>query len=139
MDTSRLLRLCASIACLLSITYPGIAQMKETPSDRRALYVFTPSGNDPRAVEQARSIRVNQPEADERQLLLVPEILGEANPERNDQMALRQRFKIKPKDFTVILVGKDGGEKLRSSKPISFDKLQATIDSMPMRQQEMKK
>lgn len=40
--------------------------------------------------------------------------------------------------FTIILIGKDGGEKLRSSKPLSLAKLFGTIDAMPMRQEEMK-
>lgn len=37
----------------------------------------------------------------------------------------------------VILIGKDGGAKLRSEKPLSMAKLQETIDAMPMRQDEM--
>jgi hypothetical protein len=41
--------------------------------------------------------------------------------------------------FTVILVGKDGGDKLRSLKPLSIQKLYNTIDAMPMRQSEMKR
>lgn len=40
--------------------------------------------------------------------------------------------------FTVILVGKDGGEKLRTHEVLSLQKLYGTIDAMPMRQQEMK-
>ena len=32
-----------------------------------------------------------------------------------EQRQLRQRFHIAPAEFTVILIGKDGGEKLRSS------------------------
>lgn len=41
--------------------------------------------------------------------------------------------------FTVILVGKDGGDKLKSSTPVSLTKLYDTIDAMPMRQSEMKR
>jgi hypothetical protein len=40
--------------------------------------------------------------------------------------------------FTAILIGKDGGEKLRSTSSISLQKLYNTIDAMPMRRQEMK-
>ena len=41
--------------------------------------------------------------------------------------------------FTIILVGKDGGDKLRSTKPLNLQKLYGTIDAMPMRQSEMKR
>ena len=40
--------------------------------------------------------------------------------------------------FTLILIGKDGGEKMRSSKAVSLDEIFSLIDSMPMRKQEIK-
>jgi hypothetical protein len=55
-----------------------------------------------------------------------------------EQAAARRRFHIRPNDFTVILIGKDGGEKLRSHQPISLDTVRSTIDAMPMRQEEMR-
>lgn len=41
--------------------------------------------------------------------------------------------------FTVILIGKDGGEKLREHRALPLQKLYGTIDAMPMRREEMKK
>lgn len=40
--------------------------------------------------------------------------------------------------FTIILVGKDGGEKYRSNKITTTTQLFALIDGMPMRQAEMR-
>lgn len=40
--------------------------------------------------------------------------------------------------FQNLLIGKDGGVKLRSNSPISNEKLFETIDAMPMRQREMR-
>lgn len=40
--------------------------------------------------------------------------------------------------FTVLLVGKDGGVKMRSSDPEILEDIFARIDSMPMRQREMR-
>lgn len=40
--------------------------------------------------------------------------------------------------FTVILIGKDGGEKYRSAKPVTSAHLFALIDAMPMRKAEIK-
>jgi hypothetical protein len=51
---------------------------------------------------------------------------------------LRRRFGIASEQFAVILVGKDGTEKQRSSTPIELAELFGIIDAMPMRQQEMR-
>lgn len=40
--------------------------------------------------------------------------------------------------FTFILIGKDGGEKMRSDTVVSTQQLFAVIDAMPMRKNEMK-
>jgi len=42
------------------------------------------------------------------------------------------------KYYQNLLIGKDGGVKLRSNSPISNVNLFNTIDAMPMRQREMK-
>jgi len=51
---------------------------------------------------------------------------------------LRKQFHIDDQRFTVVLVGKDGGEKFRSHEPVTIEKLDALIDAMPMRQQEVR-
>lgn len=40
--------------------------------------------------------------------------------------------------FTIILIGKDGGEKYRSTEPVTTATLFGLIDAMPMRRAEMK-
>jgi len=42
------------------------------------------------------------------------------------------------KYYENLLIGKDGGVKLKSDAPISNEKLFETIDAMPMRQREMR-
>jgi len=51
---------------------------------------------------------------------------------------LYKRYRVNTGKFTLVLVGKDGGEKFRSTKPVTTDQLFAIIDQMPMRQQEIK-
>ena len=46
---------------------------------------------------------------------------------------------ISNEPFTVILIGKDGGEKFRSSSILSTSNLFAMIDAMPMRQAEIRR
>lgn len=44
-----------------------------------------------------------------------------------------------PKDrFSVVLVGKDGGIKLRSADPVAVEQIFALIEGMPMRRREMR-
>ena len=52
---------------------------------------------------------------------------------------LYESYQIKPDEpFTVILIGKDGGEKYRSNSILTANRLFAMVDAMPMRQSEMR-
>lgn len=50
---------------------------------------------------------------------------------------LFQKYRKQDASFEMILIGLDGGEKLRKSLPISLDQLFAVIDAMPMRRWEI--
>ena len=41
-------------------------------------------------------------------------------------------------EFSIVLIGKDGTEKLRRNRPITAAEIFALIDAMPMRQAEMR-
>jgi len=121
----------------------------ETMRDRyRPLLVFAPTDKDPDFLRQLHLVAADQSELQEREVLLVPlTSTSEARPacvpgtsahmEPEAAAAARRRFHIPPDSFTVLLLGKDGGEKLRSQTPIPIRTLLQTIDSMPMRQQEI--
>ncbi len=49
-----------------------------------------------------------------------------------------QDFKFKAGEFKAHLIGKDGGIKATYNKPVELKKVFAEIDSMPMRQQQIK-
>lgn len=49
---------------------------------------------------------------------------------------IHNRYSEEDKEFEVILLGLDGGIKLRQSEILSIEKLFATIDAMPMRRNE---
>ena len=52
---------------------------------------------------------------------------------------LYQTYQILPNEtFTVLLIGKDGGEKYRSASLLTASRLFAMVDAMPMRQAEMR-
>jgi hypothetical protein len=48
------------------------------------------------------------------------------------------QIQFSTKSFSVVLIGKDGGEKLRRATPLSPEELFAIVDAMPMRRAEMR-
>jgi hypothetical protein len=52
---------------------------------------------------------------------------------------LREKFSVRPGTFTVLLIGKDGGVKLRREGQLKLQEIFSNIDSMPMRQREIER
>ena len=53
--------------------------------------------------------------------------------------AIRTKFAAPLGQFTCILVGKDGGVKLKRHAPVKLEEIFGLIDAMPMRREEMRK
>jgi hypothetical protein len=108
---------------------PAIAQMKW---ERRVLIVAAPSADDALLSEQRRVLGNWKANGDARDLTIV-EVVGDQVRGASDSAAtIRRKYRLQA-TFTAILIGKDGGEKLRSAKPFPTAALEATIDAMPMR------
>ncbi len=108
---------------------PTVAQMKW---ERRVLIVSAPAADDASLTEQRRILAGWKTNAAARDLTIV-EVVGDTVRGASDTaVALRRKYRL-PVTFTAILIGKDGGEKLRSAKPFPAAALEATIDAMPMR------
>jgi hypothetical protein len=110
----------------------------------RLLLVFTPDSSHPLCESLQRDISTRKLEVDDRDLVVF-EILGVGTSKRDGSQldphtaaSLRKRFDISPKAFSLILVGKDGGVKLRRNDPVNLEEIFRLIDSMPMRQEEMR-
>ena len=109
----------------------------------RPLLVFAPRAADAQLEIQMRTLEEHAAQAADRQIVVIAIPYDSPSPSEAsladaEARAVRRRFNVAPADFAVILLGKDGGEKLRSTRPLSMDKLSATIDAMPMRQDEMR-
>ena len=63
---------------------------------------------------------------------------GNASISEHQANQLRHKFGVKEGKFMIILIGKDGGVKLRSNGPVVAPELFSLIDGMPMRQEEMR-
>lgn len=112
---------------------------------------------------QNRLVLVFSPRADNGQLLRQREILAEAAEGLKDREIVNWEFvyldsvnvdgkqkvhlstnpfyseyDVAYRDFTFILIGKDGEVKMRENKPVEAEKLFEIIDAMPMRQREMR-
>jgi len=58
--------------------------------------------------------------------------------ENNLKLQLTKTYQSKNNTFTFILIGLDGGKKMRSTKVVSSKDLFGKIDQMPMRKWEIK-
>ena len=142
-------RIVTLLAALL--TMPGLAQTTTLVALRdttRPLLIFA-GANDPRAQQQLAELAGHADELRSRDVRVVMlNIIATPGYDRSalptaafapdEEAYARQRFHVKLNDFAVVLVGKDGDEKLRSTTPAPWPKLASTIDGMPMRREEMK-
>ncbi len=143
-----------TLLLLLALTLPAFSQqpqqqpatLAEMRDHYRPLLIFQ-SGKDERLNEQLRLLTAHRTELLDRQIMLDLRPYAWAGTVDHailtwrsweEDKALRTRFHIHPNDFTVILLGKDGGEKFRSYTPVSIEQLTRIIDAMPMRQLEMR-
>lgn len=114
-------------------TGPSLASLK---NNHRALLVFAPSDQDQAFQQQRNILTAHAEEMHDLDLIALPMITTTGQDQQ--QTDLRHRFHVLPERFTVILIGKDGGEKLRRHIPLTAEQLEQTIDAMPMRKDEIR-
>jgi hypothetical protein len=114
----------------------------------RPLLVFSPSAADPRFLQQEHAMDSDADDMMDRNVLLVP-ILVDASQYKapldaprdalppQEQRRLRLRYGVPPDRFRVILLGEDGESKMVLNEPVTMQKLNALIDTMPTRKREM--
>jgi len=135
----------AMAAVVLMQLLSGAAQaMSGYDWKMRPLFVFAASDNDAQLAEQQERLNGRREGLVDRDmaiiLVIADSVRTSLGPDPGQTASqLRERFGISPDAFATILVGKDGGTKLRSKTPVTTRRLFALIDSMPMRRQEMQK
>ncbi|GAB5433313.1 DUF4174 domain-containing protein [Tritonibacter mobilis] len=95
----------------------------------RPVVVFADSPADPRYQEQIDELLQDIP------ALMTRDVVVFVDTDPKARSALRK--KLRPRGFMLVLIGKDGGVKLRKPLPWSVRELSRTIDKMPMRQREI--
>ncbi len=111
------------------ITYALPAQS----SAFRRVLLFTNSNNDTAFTRQQEILKSAAAGCQERDIRVETYFFT-----KTDKSILK-KYGISSPQFTFLLIGKDGGTRLRSSKPLSSEQLFALIDAMPMRKDEMKR
>ncbi len=110
----------------------------------RLLFLFAPDASHPYFVLMQNEIAEQTDAVKERDLLIFEILeqgasrLDSAPLDRQSAVSIRDQFAISPQAYSAILVGKDGGVKLKRDKYVSLASVFGLIDSMPMRQNEMR-
>jgi hypothetical protein len=130
------------IGPLLPLTLAATVQAQpDSPEMRdiepRLVVVFAPARNDANLIRQQALLRQSRAALHERDVHVI-EVIGDSVAGAHDYAAaLRQRYGVASARFGVVLVGRDGGVKLRSAEAVVPRLIERTIDTMPMRQREM--
>jgi len=110
----------------------------------RLLLLFAPHRDHPFFFNLHQKIMNRKVEAEDRDLVVF-EILesGSSTVNSNDldpqtALTLRAKYNIQQGEFAIILIGKDGGVKLNRREQTEIEDIFGLIDSMPMRQQEIR-
>ncbi|HKK25444.1 MAG TPA: DUF4174 domain-containing protein [Gracilimonas sp.] len=112
--------------------------------NNRVLLIFSPNSIYTGLTRTMEMVQNNQDGFNERDLKVfqvlgsIGNSSGESVLQRDDAHTMRDRFEVGQNEFQVILIGKDGTEKMRSEEAISSEYLFEEIDAMPMRRLEMK-
>jgi len=132
--------LVALIFVLVSSQVFAMNSLSDLTWKKRVIIVFADDG-DKRPERQVKILTDRRAELEERDLVVLSVINDEAstafgNVAKPDAAALRDEADVRKGSFQVILVGKDGGIKLRSDTVVPDVELFDVIDRMPMRQAE---
>ena len=99
---------------------------------RRVVLSFSAAESTPERISLLKQIEQYQCEFDDRQMVHIDLIAGSS-----DHQLLSRKFSMPNKNFNLVLLGKDGDVKLHTSQP-SLENLLTLIDTMPMRQRELR-
>ena len=95
----------------------------------RIVAVFADSPNDPAFQQQIAFLEDKAQDLVERDVIIVTD----TDPAARSDL----RTRLRPRGFSMVLIGKDGEVELRKPSPWDVREISRSIDKMPMRQQEI--
>ncbi|MBO9449321.1 DUF4174 domain-containing protein [Tropicibacter sp. R16_0] len=108
----------------------GDSDLSEFLWTNRPIVVFADTDADPRFQQQIDILMKGEAEMLDRDVV----VLTDTDPAARSTL----RTKLRPRGFQLVLIGKDGGVKLRKPFPWSVRELSRSIDKMPMREREIR-
>jgi hypothetical protein len=117
--------------------------LKQFQWKHRLLLIFAMDENDPPFKKLQDEIIAQKAEVENRDLLVFEFFergLSRMNTTPLDSVevhSIRKHYKIPQSAFKVILIGKDGGVKLKQDDTVSLEVIFERIDAMPMRKNEI--
>ena len=144
MSKSLMVVLSAVLACAIFGSQVALSMdLNHFKWKNRLLLMFAPQEGDSFLRTLQSEISAQQGEVSERDLVVLkifesgPSYLENTQLDTRTAAAIRNRFAAPLGHFTCILVGKDGGIKLRRNAQVKLKEIFDLIDAMPMRREEM--
>jgi hypothetical protein len=126
-------------------SHAQINSLKDFQWQKRLVVIYTADDESVTLQKQLDEIKKEKDSFEERDLqviVLQNQKVDVWNSVETHQLKFEQIQSVlgidETKNYLNILIGKDGGVKLKRNSPISNQKLFDTIDAMPMRQREMR-
>ncbi len=110
----------------------------------RVILLFAPGSDQPDYQAMNDALAEQSEGVDERDLVVYHLFfddagrVGQQPVAREAATALAEEYDAPTDGFTYVLIGKDGGAKMRAGEAVAVEDIFARIDSMPMRQREMR-
>ena len=120
------------------------AELGDYRWERRPLLIFAPTDRDPRLVETQGRVDATRCDFLARDMVLGVLVaqgrstLDGQTVDAGQASRLAAQFGVDPASFSVVLIGKDGGEKWRVDEVPDLQRVYDVVDGMPMRSREMK-
>jgi hypothetical protein len=128
--------LLAATSVAAEATQPPLSAYKD---HSRVVVIFAPTAEDARFTRQSEQLSILTRQPTFRSLIVVG-VTGDTVIGVSDSAAaLRRRFGVAPQAFELVLVGKDGSAALSRTSVVPSQTIAATIDAMPMRQDELRR
>ncbi len=108
----------------------GESDLSEFLWINRPVVVFADTPADPRFQQQIDLLTQGEPMMRDRDVV----VLTDTDPAAKSPL----RQKLRPRGFQLVLIGKDGGVKLRKPFPWNVRELSRSIDKFPLREREIR-
>jgi Domain of unknown function (DUF4174) len=102
-------------------------------SDYRRILIFAPDSSNLSFKNQNRIFEKEDSACVERNIIIETYIF------KTSGIRFFDKYQVSTRDFTLLLIGKDGFVKLRSKEVVPASKIYALVDVMPMRKDEIRK